>query len=639
MSIITIHCRLTAPEPIRRQLWYLMAEQNTPLICELIKRVSQHSDFAIWQRRGSIPKKAVMSLCKPLREIYPGQPGRFYASAISMVLYTYESWLTIQQNGRRRLDGKQRWLDVVKSDRESIELSGSSLDVIKQRAQDILNEINAEQPNQSAPKAQKSKKASSTNDVNLMSCLFKLYAATEDILTHCAIAHLLKNDCKVSETEEDPDKFAHRIHSKQNAIEELKAQLNARLPKVRDLTGTEFLETLEIATYQISENVIQAREWDAKLRTKSASVPYPIIYGSSNEVRWGKTSKGRITVNFNGIDKYLKAVDPDIKEWYKIHQENPFQLYCDRRQLLLFQRFWEDWEAYQASKGTYPPGLLTLSTAMLIWTKGEGKGDPWNVNRLALHCSYDTRLMTAEGTIIVQQEKSDEALKNLESEKSDPRNQSTLNRLKNLPDRPSKKPYKGNPEILVGLSIGLANPVTAAVVNVRTGDVLTYRTPKTLLGKQYRLLNRHRTQQRQNSLQRHKNQKLGIAHQPSESELGEYVDRLLANEIVKLAQQYRADSIVIPTLTHRRAVLASEITARAEQKCPGSVEAQKKYAKDYQIAISRWSYNRLIKNIHSKAQQLGVAVESGFQPARASPQEQAKDIAISTYHSRQNSTE
>ncbi|WP_396135678.1 hypothetical protein [Chamaesiphon sp. OTE_20_metabat_361] len=103
--------------------------------------------------------------------------------------------------------------------------------------------------------------------------------------------------------------------------------------------------------------------------------------------------------------------------------------------------------------------------------------------------------------------------------------------------------------------------------------------------------------------------------------------------MVKLAQQYRADSIVIPTLTHVRTVLASEITARAEQRCPGSVEAQKKYVKDYQMTISRWSYNRLIETIRSKAQQLGVAVESGFQPARASPQEQAKDIAA-TYHSR-----
>lgn len=622
MSIITIHCRLTAPEPIRRQLWYLMAERNTPLICELIKRVSQHSDFEIWQRRGFIPKKAVIDLCTPLREIYPGQPGRFYASAISMVLYTYESWLAIQQNLRRRLDGKQRWLDVVKSDCESIELSGANLDVIKRRAQDILSELNTKQSTQSAPNA------------NLMSLLFKAHADTENIISHCAIAHLLKNDCKVSETEEDPEKFSHRIHRKQKQIEELKAELNARLPKVRDLTGSEFLETLEIATHQISENVIQAREWDAKLQAKSSSLPYPIIYGSSTDPRWGNTTTGKISVTFNGIDKYLKDADPIIKEWFKANQGYPFQIKCDQRQLPFFQRFLKDWQDFKANEDTYPGGLFTLRSAMLTWRECDGKGDPWTVNHLSLQCTFDTRIMTAEGTLAVQQEKSAKAVKNLENENADPRNRSTLDRLKNLPDRPSKKQYKGNPEILVGLSIGLANPVTAAVVNVRTGDVLTHRTPKTLLGKQHRLLNRHRNKQQQNILQRQKNQKRGVAYQPSESELGEYVDRLLANEIVKLAQQYRADSIVIPTLTHLRSVLTSEINARAEQKCPGSVEAQKKYAKDYQMNISRWSYNRLIETIRSKAQQLGVIVESGFQPARASPQEQAKDIAIATYHSR-----
>jgi hypothetical protein len=78
-------------------------------------------------------------------------------------------------------------------------------------------------------------------------------------LTHCAISHLLKNDCKISETEEDPAKFAdllkaalrYRIHSKQKQIEEIEAKLNARLPRGRDLTGDEFLKTLEIATHQI----------------------------------------------------------------------------------------------------------------------------------------------------------------------------------------------------------------------------------------------------------------------------------------------------------------------------------------------------------------------------------------------------
>jgi hypothetical protein len=81
------------------------------------------------------------------------------------------------------------------------------------------------------------------------------------------------------------------------------------------------------------------------LLTRSASLPYPIIYGSSIELRWGKTPKGRISVS-NGIDKYLKAADPDLQEWFKVNKENPFQLYCDRRQLPFFQRFLEDWQAY-----------------------------------------------------------------------------------------------------------------------------------------------------------------------------------------------------------------------------------------------------------------------------------------------------
>jgi hypothetical protein len=634
MSIVTIHCRLTASEPIRRQIWHLMTERNTPLISELLKQVSQHADFEIWQSKGAIPKQIVTDLCKPLTEIYPDQPGRCYSSAILMVLYTYESWLAIQQNCRRRIDGKQRWLNVVKSDRESIELSDSTLEAIKQRALEILNQFNAENETRSAPNAKKRKKSKFVNDPNLMSYLFKAHEATEDIMSHCAISHLLKNDCKISETEEDPEKFAHRIHRKQKQIEEIEAELNARLPKGRDLTGEEFFQTLEIATHQISDSVIQAREWDAKLSTRPASLPYPIIFGSSIDVRWGKTTKGRISVNFNGIDKYLKAADPDLKEWFKVNKENPFQLYCDRRQLPLFQRFLEDWQAYQANTDTYPAGLLTLSSAMLTWTECEGKGNPWNVNHLSLHCTYDTRLMTADGTLVIQQEKSAKALKSLEREKPDPRNQSTLDRLKNLPNRPSKQPYQGNPEILVGLSIGLANPLTAAVVNVRTGEVLTYRTPKTLLGDRHHLLNRHRTQQQQNILQRQKNQKRGIRHQPSESELGEYVDRLLSCEVVRLAQQYRADSIVIPSLKHIRELLASEIKAKAEQRCPGSVEAQDKYAKEYQMSVSRWSYNRLIETIHSKALQLGITVESGFQQIRGDPKEQAKDLAIATYHAR-----
>ncbi|WP_088893327.1 type V CRISPR-associated protein Cas12k [Leptolyngbya ohadii] len=638
MSIITIHCRLTAPESVRRHLWLLMSGRNTPLINDLLKRVSQHPDFETWQYWGTVPKVAIKELCEPLKELYPGQPARFYASAILMVTYIYESWLSLQQTRRHRLNGKQRWLEVVKSDAELLEMSSSTLETIRHRAQEILSRCNVESTPQSESSTKKRSKqqgqSSASSSKSLMTRLFETYNSADDILSRCAIAHLMKNDCKVSATEEDPKEFAHRILRKQKDIEQLEAQLQARLPKGRDLTGEEFLKTLTIATQQISASVAEARDWQGKLLTRPKSLPYPIIYGSSTDVRWGKTAKGRITVSFNGIDKYLKEADSEIQEWFKTQKEYPFRLYCDQRQLPFFQRFLEDWQAYQANKDTYPAGLLTLSSATLGWREGEGKGEPWQVNHLVLYCSFDTRLMTAEGTLAVQQEKASKALKNLARENSDPRNLSTLNRLQNLPERPSRKPYQGNPEILVGLSVGLTHPVTVAVVNGRTGDALTYRTPRTLLGDRYPLLNRQRQRQKQNALQRHKNQKRGVAYQPSESELGQYVDRLLAKSIIQLAQQYQAGSIVIPNLKHLRELLSSEITAKAEQKCSGSVEAQDKYAKEFRQRIHRWSYNRLLEAICSKANQVGITIETGFQPSKGTFQEQAKDLAIATYHSR-----
>ncbi|MDX2228825.1 MAG: hypothetical protein NW220_04265 [Leptolyngbyaceae cyanobacterium bins.349] len=75
MSIITIHCRLVASEPVRRCLWDLMTKMNTPLINDLLKRVSQHPDFETWQRRGTVPKESVKELCETLKAIYLGQPG------------------------------------------------------------------------------------------------------------------------------------------------------------------------------------------------------------------------------------------------------------------------------------------------------------------------------------------------------------------------------------------------------------------------------------------------------------------------------------------------------------------------------------------------------------------------------------
>lgn len=98
------------------------------------------------------------------------------------------------------------------------------------------------------------------------------------------------------------------------------------------------------------------------------------------------------------------------------------------------------------------------------------------------------------------------------------------------------------------------------------------------------------------------------------SNLGEHVDRLLAKAVVVTAQQYGAGSIAVPKLDTIREILQAEIEAKAEQKAPGSVEGQKRYAKQYKSSIHKWSYGRLLDQVGSKASQAGLVIEAVKQP-------------------------
>ena len=105
---------------------------------------------------------------------------------------------------------------------------------------------------------------------------------------------------------------------------------------------------------------------------------------------------------------------------------------------------------------------------------------------------------------------------------------------------------------------------------------------------------------------------------------------------MRLAQAYQASSIVLPQIGDVRESIQSEVQARAEQKCPGYIEGQQKYAKQYRKSLHSWSYGRLIYSIKACAIQAGIAIEEGKQIVVGSPQEKAKNLAISTYNSRTN---
>ncbi|BAY48821.1 hypothetical protein SAMD00079811_64470 [Scytonema sp. HK-05] len=686
MSVITIQCRLVAEENTLRQLWELMAEKNTPLINELLEQVGQHPNFEKWLKKGEVPEEAIDTIKKSLitQEPFAGQPGRFYTSAVTLVKEIYKSWFALQQERQRKIEGKERWLKMLKSDIELQQESQCNLDIIRNKANEILTSFVAnftENRNQQfKKKGNKTKKNKKEEEEStLFNALFKIYDKTKDCLSQCALAYLLKNNCQVSEIDEDPEEYVKRRRRKEIEIERLRKQLKSRKPKGRDLTGEKWLTALKEATNQVPVDQLEAKSWQASLLKVTSDIPYPVDYESNTDLDWLihsndddikkkvilvwqiyflkqliksgsysfikylyfqrgclpkrdvnwlnlKNKAGRIFVKFNGLRKNI--INPE------------FYICCDSRQRHYFQRLCQDWQVWHDNEETYSSSLFFLRSARLLWQKRKGTGAPWKVNRLILQCSIETRLWTEEETELVRIEKINQAETEIrESEQKGKPKQKVLShrqKLNNLfPNRPSKPIYKGKPNIIVGVSFGLDKPATVAVVDVANKKVLAYRSTKQLLGKNYNLLNRQRQQQQRLSHERHKAQKRNAPNSFGESELGQYVDRLLADAIIAIAKTYQAGSIVIPKLRDMREQITSEIQSRAEKKCPGYKEAQQKYAKEYRLSVHRWSYGRLIESIKSQAAKVGISTEIGTQPIRGSPEEKARDLAVFAYQERQ----
>ncbi|MGK7899137.1 MAG: type V CRISPR-associated protein Cas12k, partial [Xenococcus sp. (in: cyanobacteria)] len=546
MSQITIQCRLIASEQTRKLLWKLMTEKNTPLINEILSQINNHPDFEQWQSDGKLPRILVSDLCKSLQDdpLYTEQPSRFYLSVTKLVNYIYKSWLKLQQTRQRKLEGQERWLSMLKSDTELLKECECSLDILRKKAKEIL--VNIEATIEKSKKKKKNKKI-----LKKSTLLFDLSDETDDILVRSAICYLLKNDSKLpkSDKPENSKKFAQRRRKVAIKIERLKEQIEGSRPHGRDLTGEQWLETLMTAATTVPENNREARSWQDILLTKSKTIPFPITFETNEDLKWHKNEQDRLCVRFNGLSKHI------------------FRIYCDRRQLHWFQRFLEDQKIKKEGKDSHSSGLFTLRSAKLAWKKDKHKGEPWNANRLVLYCTVDTRFWSAEGTQLASKEKEAKLLKTIDNMKKKgeltanqqafvQKKHATLAKLHNsvlvsVPlrlsptrgltafPRPSRQLYQGKPNIILGVAMGLDNPATVAIVDGNTGKAIALRSIKQLLGKNYRLLNRQRQQKQALSHLRHKAQKRSADNQKGESNLGEYVDRLIAKAIVELAKQYQ----------------------------------------------------------------------------------------------------
>ena len=635
MSVITVECQLKAPLDSLRHLWSLMVEKNTVLINELLNQINTHPDFDKWLKEGNITASVIEGLCKNLRaeSRFQDMPGRFANSAEKLVKDIYKSWFALQEERKFRLWRKQRWFSLLRSDLELEQESGLSLEKLRTEATEILIKAQLECSREAEPD-----QATTDNSSALWDNLFTAYDKSKSPQLRCAIAYLLKNGCQVSEVEEDPEAYQRRRRKKEIEIERLKEELKSGPPKGRNLSKQECVEAVQQEQGLIL-NDKKSRQVQASPTRKQSPVPFSISYETSTDLRWSSNEQGRICVSFNG-----KGIS-----------KHTFEVFCDQRQLHWFERFDEDYKIFTQNKQQAPAGLLTLRSARLVWQEGEGEGEPWQVHRLLLHCSVETRLWTAQGTEEVRAEKIAKTQKIIDGMKAKGSRspklkdyESSLERLQTFQgfSRPSRAGYKGNPSIVMGVSFGRAKPATVAVVNVETGAVLAYRDVKQLLSKpikegktnkkktQYEYLNRWREQQSLNSHERHKAQKNGAPCNFGESKQGEYVDRLLAKAIVEVASQYRASSIVLPNLRNIREAAESEVRARAEQKFPGYKELQDSYAKDYRASIHRWSYSRLAEFIELKAEKAGIATEKVHQPHGHTPQEKARNLVLAAYKNR-----
>jgi hypothetical protein len=140
----------------------------------------------------------------------------------------------------------------------------------------------------------------------------------------------------------------------------------------------------------------------------------------------------------------------------------------------------EDLVAASGGDRTGGQALFTLRSVCLLWRQGNRKGHPWFTNQLTLQCAVDTRLWSREGTAQVREQKQAEVekcLTNLHG-RNDltpgqvnflKRQKSVLQGLQADYPRPSHSSYKGQDNLIAGVSLDINQQISIAVINVEIG--------------------------------------------------------------------------------------------------------------------------------------------------------------------------
>lgn len=462
-----------------------------------------------------------------------------------------------------------------------------------------------------------------------------------------------------------------------------------RLTNAARVTNTSFYPLMFGSTDDLywSSKLEEKKQQNSGLR-KPYESPKPRKRPSKRKRRKNQSSsREQIFVRFKGFGKYTFKVNCDrrqlprfrlfVTDWQnykKLSKEKKYflALFVLRSAKLIWEK---DKRRLYKKRKSKQANLRDINTQ-----QGQELVPPWITHFLHLHCSIDPNLLTAEGTEKVRLRKIGEvtsilySFKNKEqeilAEKSRPNlpelkrqeledvlvkirrkilsHETSLVQLNNSPIRPSKVPYEGEANIALGVSFCIQEIVGVAVVDLQTQKLLEYYSARKLLIKQrvkkprrnrsllqlslenYRLISRLRKLSRRNLTSKQKQQKQGkYVRSKAESNLGQYLERLIATRVTQVALRWRANSIVIPELEGMREYIESAVQARAKQLFPKHREKQENYAKHFRIKGHRWSYRRIAEFIRSRTLAEGIAVKTVRQSGKGSLLNKALRLALS----------
>ncbi|WP_088892326.1 type V CRISPR-associated protein Cas12k [Leptolyngbya ohadii] len=567
MAIKTLRLLLCFDENTRKQLWDLSV-RHTLLINQLLVELPKQSKFESWRKKGSIPRKEIQLQLTHLKNkkfvhlkeegVFEDIPARMLTSAVLSVQYMFASIFARQRKLHFQCEGKKTWLAIQEYDLDLAQSTDFTPEQIRDRAKQFLEEV--EQRRQELREENQAEQ----DLPSVMSLLFQLFKETETPLEQRAIAYLLRNDCKVKvkkkkkkeggEVEEaeveDRDAILLRLSKKRIQIQRFEEQMAVELPIGRDPLGYRTDQLIQSAALFYPEGEFEAwqKEFAVRLANLSSdleTLPYPVLFGSNTDLYWSfetntqpeepKTSLCEI-VNPNGTPSSRRK--PKRRRYKKRKKLNTARIcvrfkgfsgiqgktYCDRRDLATLRQWVTDLEENKrrSKEDKFSLALLPLRSACLLWEPDKqhaGEEKPWQSHRLYLHCTIDTRLLTAEGTEQVRQEKltkvnrylrqlrieeqADEILscspppiddedeeqvviENEENTQINKKNRTTRDRLirNSPPPRPSQVAHRGDPDIAMKIAFSRQEIVGTAVMDLQSQQVLEYCTPRELLSEQ-----------------------------------------------------------------------------------------------------------------------------------------------------------